>query len=493
MKKVVLGLAAALIAIAFVLGLQWYEQYKIASFVQEQGPSVAKQTMRKFGSTFGPTAGLELGDISAGLDSVTIEKPVLICDTGDIRRITADRAVLTAVEMQSDFSAVIRMDLDLYGVIVYNGVGESSMVTREMHINDLRLEDNDPYPDLLAQTVTYKALAKKLDTGKLESRDGTFDSLRISEINYLYITSSVMGGIHIEQTVDSRSTVADIDKISFKSLHQPLSGFKTPPKDLSKLKKLLNNCRIDDFVAERMRIRTPGHEALDSMTIGRTGLSAVYKDETMRYKIDCQDISFELHDKDAAETYDEFLAELGYKTQPLYHFCLGASLDLDGNTISLDEASLEADGLGKLSLTMEWSNINYGKLFDKTDSDEALSDALLNDLEITYQDKSLANAVKRYIAKQNGTSVLAINAQLLAVSMAGGIAFEDPIERKMATSMARFALNPGTLQFKIKPKQPMKFNRIDEEHGKDDFLKMIKNGEITVNYTPPAANAPEKK
>ncbi len=493
MKKIILVLAAAVIAVGFVFGLQWYEQYKIATFIEQQGPTAARQTMERFGSLFGRDARLEMGKVSAGMDSVTIENPVLVCDGVQVQRITAAKAVLTAVEMHGDFSAIIRMDLALYGVKAMDGDGMTTMRADELRVGDLRLEDNDPFPDVLAQSVTYNNLYRKLDYGTLETKTGSSGPCRLSQAKYLIVEQASMGDIAIHQERRGRATVATIARTSFKNLHQPLGGFDSSFKDLKNIKLLLSESQIDDVTIEQMHVETPGNKGLDYVEVAKTVLSATYKDETVRYQLTCGGVDIKLQDSEETKAYEQFLSDLGYGQTLVYNFSINAALGLGDNILSLKDLSFWADGVGKISLAMVWNKVDYETIFNDSDDEEFFGKALLSGFELTYTDNSLVNSLKRYYAKSSGTSVLAINAQLMALTMAGKVAIEDPVERKLMLELAHFGLNPGTISFRFKPKEPIPFEELgEEERTKSDLEEKLKQGEITVTYTPPPGAEKEK-
>lgn len=494
MKKVFLVLAAAIVAVCFVLGLQWYEQYKIASFITEKGPAATKQTMQRFGTTFGPAAGLEFGDVSAGLDSVTIQSPVLVCDSGKVRRIIADKAVVSAVEVDDDFGAIARMNLDLFGAVIFDGQGRQTLMARQVHIKDLRLEDNDPYPDLLAHAITYSGMIRNLDDATLEADSGTVGAIRLAQAAYLQVAEAEAAGLRIRQVIAGKETNVTMAKVSLKNMRQPLAGIDPPYTDLAKIKQMLSESLIDDITIQNMHMEMPGNESLRQADVAKVVAAAKYADETVRYQFDCYGITFELSNPREAKAYKDFLAELGYQRPVDYNLSLKASLGFADNTMSLQDISLWSEGLGKLSMTLGLSDLDYEKLFSKHNQEQAVERSSLAGFTLRYTDQSLVGAAKRYIAKQSGTSVLAINAQLLAVTVAGKMAIEDPNERMLAVNMARFALNPGTISMEFKPNRPVPMAGIAvSPSGNSDFEQYIKNGEVKVTYTPPQRQAPEKK
>ncbi|HLO78472.1 MAG TPA: hypothetical protein VK196_18610 [Magnetospirillum sp.] len=154
------------------------------------------------------------------------------------------------------------------------------------------------------------------------------------------------------------------------------------------------------------------------------------------------------------ESSREGLTKLGYD-KLLLNFDLSYAHAVETQRLSIKNASVSSDGVGKLSLSADLGGIPALASDDPMQAMAATQMATLERLELRYEDASLANRLLKAAAADSGMSEAQMKEMLLTELTQGAEGEQVPLVKDVVNSAGAFLANPKSLTLQMQPAQPV--------------------------------------
>ena len=151
----------------------------------------------------------------------------------------------------------------------------------------------------------------------------------------------------------------------------------------------------------------------------------------------------------------ELLSQLGYANLAL-NFDFAFAHAPESQLLTIKTIALGGDEMGRLTLSGRFGNVPSLDADDPILAQAMAAAATLEQLELRYEDSSLAGRVLKYAAAQQGTEEGALRTQLMdSLAEQGNAAGLSPLGRQAIDSARTFLASPKSLSLKAEPQQPV--------------------------------------
>lgn len=331
-----------------------------------------------------------------------------------------------------------------FGTLVYPDMRARQMVDKT--IAELPKEMKASYRD-----VRYSLFSGKLVINGLEMvvEDGAQSiSTRMEQVALTDVSKDHVGHLQasalVMETAD-RSMRAEAAQVTGDGLVAPngiMAGMGGPAQTLNIKNLTLRDVAID---AEGEKVKLREIAIADFAQTDKVPLSLTFGLHGLQ--IDPATIP----DSEAREG----LAKLGYDKLSL-DMDLAYVHDPAAKRLSVRQASVGGDNMGRLGLSFDLGNVDAAVIADPVSALAAVQSATLERLELRYDDSSLAGRLMKAAAGEAGMEEADFKSMLLAqVAQAGTQVPEAPMTKDVLDSAIAFINNPKSLSLRLQPPRPL--------------------------------------
>lgn len=358
-----------------------------------------------------------------------------------------------------------------FGTLVYPDMRARQMVDKA--IADLPKEMKASYGDVRYSLFTGKLVITGLEMVAEDGDDTVstrIQALTMSDVGKDHI-GRVQGTALILEVPDG-SMRAEVETFTGEGLTAPdgiMAGMGGPPPTALSVKNLtLSNVTVD---AEGEKVKVREIAIADFAQANNMPLS----------------LSFGIHgllidpksmpDADAREG----LEKLGYDTLSL-DMELSYAHNPDTKRLSVKRVAVGGENIGRLALSFDLGNVDAAAIADPVSALAAAQTATLEQMELRYDDSSLAGRLLKAAATEAGVGEAELKSSLLSqVAFSSAQAPDVPLTKDVMDSAIAFINNPQSLSLRMRPARPLPLGQLMALSQDPTVLAQVLGMSVTAN------------